>query len=244
MKTMKAALHGTSLDAAKIIIEQGGFRSSEVGVHNTTGGLPGVYCEGNNRRHCCLGYSTLAFPDPENIADTTLYSGFIEMFVDRAAGKRAGLQFVQPPDSIFITGLFIHALPVQLLFKGGWYGVFRYTPKIYDQMKDHKFIRDRLNPRAAADQGIRYPNQGQPRATSQPLTDSSSSQSTGSSERSSSATGESIIFKDWNCRVCDFLHAGADNASWKCLNYPGWNTTSFEEFKDVQPRGRALESRS
>ena len=46
MKKMLAALHGTSLPAAKIILEQGGFKSSDVGVHNTTGGLEGVYCEG------------------------------------------------------------------------------------------------------------------------------------------------------------------------------------------------------
>jgi hypothetical protein len=109
-------------------------------------------------------------------------------------------------------------------------------------VKDHKFIRDRLNPRAAADQGIRYPNQGQQRATSQPLTDSSSSLSTGSSERSSSS---SISHRDWNCRVCNHPHTGTDVTSWRCVKCEEskWDVSSFEEFKDVPTRGRPRESR-
>jgi len=214
MKKMTAALHGTGLEAAKKIIERRGFQPSQVGVHNTTDGKEGVYCEGNNRRHCCLGYSTLAFADAENIADTTLYSCFIEMFVDRAVGKSLHNQFVQPPGSIFITGLYVHALPVQKLFETGWLGQFVYSPKIYDQMKNHKFVRDRLNQRAVVDQGIRNPNPGQRRATSEPVTDSSTSQSTGSSDRSSSVTGD-IVHQDWTCRTCKFVHTGADRASWK-----------------------------
>ena len=245
MKKLTAALHGTSLDAAKKIIEQRGFQSSIVGVNNTTDGKEGVYCEGNNRRHCCLGYSTLAFADGEHIADTTLYSCFFEMFVDREVGTGVRGQFVQPPSSIFITGLYIHALPLQKLFEKGWMGQFVYSPKIYDQMKDHKFIRDRLNPKAAADD--RYPNPVQQRATSQPATDSSASLSMGSSERSSSATGDSISHRDWNCRDCDFLHTGTDSTSWwcvKCEKQQPWDMSSFEQFKDVPARGRPRESRS
>jgi hypothetical protein len=245
MKKVTAAMHGTSLDAAKKIIEQRGFQSSIVGVHNTTDGKEGVYCEGNNRRHCCLGYSTLAFADAENIADTNLYSCYFEMFVDREVGTGIRRQFVQPPGSIFITGLYVHALPVQMLFETGWLGIFRYSPKIYDQMKDHKFIRDRLNQGAVVDQGYRNPNPGQRRATSQPVTDSSASLSTGSSDRSSSATGDSILHKEWTCRVCNFVHTGADSTSWHCVKCPEptWNLSSFEEFKDVPQRGRPRESR-
>ena len=214
-----------------------------VGVHNTTGGLAGVYCEGTSRWHCCAAYSTLTFSDSENSDDTNLYSAYIDLFVDRSAGRTTSHQWVQQPDSIIIAGLFIHVVPIQKLFAKGYFGQFRFSPKIYEQLQDHKFIRDRLNPRTVADQGTRFPNQGQQRSTSQPLTDSSSSQTAGSSDRSSSS---SVPHREWSCRKCAHIHAGIDINAFRCVNCEEskWDLSAFEQFKDVPTRGRPRESKS
>ena len=242
LKKLLAALHGTSIPAAKLILEQGGFQASLNGVHNTTAGLEGVYCEGTNRWHNCAGYSTLTFSDPENSDDTNLYSAFLELYVDRSNGRSTSGQWVQQPDSIVITGLFIHVVPVQKLYEKGHYGNLRFSSNLFEQLQNHKFIRDRLNPKAVADPGFGLPNPGQQRSSSQPLTDSSSSQTTGSSDRSSSST---TVHREWNCRKCEHHHAGIDADSVRCVACAEskWDMSEFAQFRDVPQRARPRESR-
>ena len=257
MKSLTAALHGNSLGAAEEIIEQRGFTPAQI----ITDGKEGVYCEGVNRKHCCTGYSTLDFPDAVNMSDTIVYSTYFELFVDRQCGTSTSGQVVQPPDSIIVAGMYIHALPITHLYAKGYLGWWVYTKSLYDSIKNHKFVRDRLvQPRdpasnqTDADQGIRIPAPGQRRTASVPLTDSSTSVSTNSSDlegtadelkrlsltRSSSTAAGAA---DWTCRSCKHVHTGANQVQWQCVNCRTWKVDDFEQFKHVPQRGRALASK-
>ena len=195
------------------------------------------------------------------MSDTIVYSTYFELFVDRESGKSTGGQFVQPPDSIIVAGMYIHALPITHLYAKGWLGWWTYTNSLYDSIKNHKFVRDRLvqqrvaaSNQTDADQGIRIPAPGRRRTASVPLTDSSTSQSTNSSDlegtadelkrltltRSSSTAAGAA---DWTCRNCKHVHTGANQAQWRCVNCQTWRADDFEQFKDVTQRGRARGSK-
>ena len=115
---------------------------------------------------------------------------FFELFVNREVGSSTHSQWVQPADSILIAGMYIHALPVTQLYVDGFKGWWTYTDSLYESIKTHKFLRDRLlQPRdllyrdpasnqTDADQGIRIPAPGQRRTASLPPPDSSASVST------------------------------------------------------------------
>ena len=162
--------------------------------------------------------------------------------------------------------MYIHALPVTQLYVDGFKGWWTYTDSLYESIKTHKFLRDRLlQPRdllyrdpasnqTDADQGIRIPAPGQRRTASQPPPDSSTSVSTNSSDlegaaedlkRLSLTRGSSTAADaaDWTCRNCEHVHTGVNQGKWQCVNCRTWRLEDFEQFKDVPTRGRARASK-
>ena len=166
--TLQTATHATSLEAATESIAARLFTEAR----NKTENKSGVYCEGAHRRHNTTGYSTLNFAK-EDSDDLTLYSAFFELAVNRCVGKTANGQWVQPPDSILITGMHIHCLPVTKMYTAGFTGWWTLAPTVFASIGSHRFLRDRQvttvpDNEIGAGQGIRIPNPGQQRSSSQP----------------------------------------------------------------------------
>ena len=111
---LQTATHGASMGAAKKIIAD--RRITE--ALNKTEGKRGVYCEGAHRRQNTTQYSTLNFSASDS-DDLNLYSAYFELGVNRSVGTTTHKQWVQPVDSIIISGMYIHCLPVTKLYTTG-----------------------------------------------------------------------------------------------------------------------------
>ena len=59
----------------------------------------------------------------------------IELCVDRARGTTVDKQWCQPPDSVMITGVYTHFLPINRLFEKGFRGWFRLHQSVYATLK-------------------------------------------------------------------------------------------------------------
>ena len=79
---------------------------------NMTDGKCGVYCEGDHRKRCAIPYAAMNFPSARAMDAVTLYSALFDIAVNREKGYTANKQWVQPPWSIIISGVYIHALPI------------------------------------------------------------------------------------------------------------------------------------
>lgn len=156
---LQTATHGTSFGAAKEIIAAGCFTEAL----NKTESKCGVYCEGTHRRQNTASYSTLNFSREEDSDDLTLYSAFFELAVNREVGTSTHKQWVQPPDSIIIAGMYIHCLPVTKLYTSGFIGWWTVAPSVFDSIRIHKFLRDRQEKTETV-----VPRFGQRRTASQP----------------------------------------------------------------------------
>ena len=101
MSDPQLAYHGCSLDAAVEILRN---KVIKIGP-NCHEDKIGVYCERQARKGSCYMYASNSTPIPE----TGLLSACIfELQVDRAVGMTVNRQWVQPENSIVITGIYTH----------------------------------------------------------------------------------------------------------------------------------------
>jgi hypothetical protein len=108
-------------------------------------------------------YSTLNFSKDKESKDLTLYSALFDIAVNRENGCAANKQWVQPPWSIIITGVYIHALPMGRLYTDGFLGDWTFANSVNESFRNHPFLQNYL-----ADQGTRIPAPGLQRSSSQP----------------------------------------------------------------------------
>ena len=64
-----------------------------------------------------------------------LVAVIFELCVDRSVGQTINKQWVQQPESILITGMFTHVLPVSKLYQKGFIGWYRVHSLAFRQMK-------------------------------------------------------------------------------------------------------------
>ena len=138
MEDPKQAFHGTSLDSGATIIREG----SVTGVCATQE-KTGVYCEREARKACCLTYAPHTL-----IADTDSYglitTAIFELIVDRAVGQTVNDgQWVQPPESIIITGVYTHIASVTSLYDKGYLGWYKIHESVYNNLKLIKIAAER-----------------------------------------------------------------------------------------------------
>ena len=138
---LQSALHGTSLGAAAQIIRDRCFTPAK----NITERRQGVYCEGGARKAQSRMYSTLNFPRYTHIdnldeIDTCMYSIFFDIAVNRDKGYTVHHQWVQPPETIIIAGIYVHALPFGKLFADGFRGHFMYASSVHQSIHEHPYV--------------------------------------------------------------------------------------------------------
>ena len=63
-------------------------------------------------------------------------AAFLELQVDRSVGQIINLQFVQPENSILITGLYTHMVRVTDLYTKGFNGWWNLHATIWKKVKD------------------------------------------------------------------------------------------------------------
>jgi hypothetical protein len=109
----------------------------------------------------------LNFTQDQFSDDTHLYSGYFDLGVNRAFGSTANkTQWVQDPDSVMITGLYVHCLPVTKLYAPGFVGWWITADTMYDHIKFHKILHGKAV--TGTSQGVRIPTPGPHQSSSQP----------------------------------------------------------------------------
>ena len=101
LEDYKVAYHGTALSNVYDALIQG----IEPGMMHFED-LYGVYCEGEHRQSSVFNYMTHESLDSEN--PFHLYAAMFELCVDRSVGRTRHCQWIQPKDSVFVTGVYIH----------------------------------------------------------------------------------------------------------------------------------------
>ena len=105
----KVAYHGTALSNVYDSLTQG----IEPGMMHFEDYF-GVYCEGEHRQPCVWNYMTHESLDSEH--PFHLYAAMFELCVDRSVGRTHHSQWIQPKDSVIITGVYIHVFNVLDVF--------------------------------------------------------------------------------------------------------------------------------
>jgi len=123
----QVAYHGCSIKAAALIVRHG----IKNGVYTTDGKI-GVYCEQRKRINSTPQYATHTMtPSHPGLLTACIF----EFMVDRDQGATINNQWVQPEQSIMITGVYTHLLPVNLLYKKGFLGWWRVHSSAFTRMK-------------------------------------------------------------------------------------------------------------
>ena len=116
----KAAYHGTSLTMLPRILNEG-IRAAR----NETQNKSGVYCEGSHRREQVVNYMC-HHAMPNTSTPLIQWACVLELMVDRTRGRTVNQQWVQDPESVAITGCFVHGFNVSMAYDegfSGWYTV-------------------------------------------------------------------------------------------------------------------------
>ena len=112
-------------------------------------------------------YSTLNFSKDKESKDLTLYSALFDIAVNRENGCTTNKQWVQPPWSIIISGVYIHALPMGRLYTDGFLGDWTFANSVNETLRNHPFLED-YRAKDGRNQGTRNPAPGLQRSNSQP----------------------------------------------------------------------------
>ena len=78
-------------------------------------------------------YAPHTVPD-ETIAfeDGMSHTAMLELMVNRKKGENMREQWVQEPDSVCITGIYIHVISVTQLWKKGYFGQMRIHKQVFE----------------------------------------------------------------------------------------------------------------
>ena len=96
---------------------------------SATQGRPGIYCERTARKACVTPYAVHTMPfDDDGFLSCTI----LELAVDRNMGHSAHQQWIQPEESILITGMYTHLINITSVFDSGYLGWFRIHDTVCD----------------------------------------------------------------------------------------------------------------
>ena len=124
----QVAYHGCSIKAAAEILQSGGLKT---GVSVTSGHI-GTYCERTARRTSTLCYAThVSF-------EVFLLTCVFELCADGDHGRTIHSQWVKPPDSVIICGVFTHVMPLTKIYDKGFAGWYRIHNSVFDEIRSVK----------------------------------------------------------------------------------------------------------
>ena len=117
-----------SLPTAAEVIKEGGLKTGVA----ATGGVKGVYAEGDKRKaNVCIYATHTLLPSHPQVATCVI----LELCVDRGAGARTiHGQWVQQEHAVFITGVYTHVFPIARLYTKGFIGWYRIHDSVFDTL--------------------------------------------------------------------------------------------------------------